>query len=241
MKWDKAGLFSAMNFAEAQEFAPTAASDQMGPSAGPAVFVVDDDYFSRSGVRLTLEGAGLTVLDFTDCETFLADYEPRPESCLVLDVHFPGMGGLELLGRLQAVATSLPTIIISGDSDISEAVQSMKSGATDFIEKPIAPETLLGAVRKALEQSRRMNAVSHLKEVAVDHLADLTPRQNEIMNLVLAGHPSKNIAVDLGISQRTVENHRASIMHKTGATSLPALARLVIAASHYRQETAANA
>ena len=135
----------------------------------------------------------------------------------------------------------LPTIIISGSSDISEAVQSMKSGATDFIEKPIAPETLLCAVRKALEQSRRMNAVSHLKEVAVDHLANLTPRQNEIMNLVLAGQPSKNIAADLGISQRTVENHRASIMHKTGATSLPALARLVIAASHYRQETAAIA
>ena len=241
MKWDKAGLFSAMNFAEVQEFAPAVASDQRQVSAGTAVFVVDDDYFSRSGVRLTLEGAGLTVLDFMDCETFLADYEPRPESCLVLDVHFPGMGGLELLRRLQAVATRLPTIIISGDSDISEAVQSMKSGATDFIEKPIAPETLLCAVRKALEQSRRMNAVSHLKEVAVDHLADLTPRQNEIMKLVLAGHPSKNIAADLGISQRTVENHRASIMHKTGATSLPALARLVIAASHYRQETAANA
>jgi two-component system CheB/CheR fusion protein len=83
--------------------------------------------------------------------------------------------------------------------------------------------------------------VSHLKEVATDHLADLTPRQREIMKLVLKGHPSKNIAADLGISQRTVENHRASIMHKTGATSLPALARLVIAASPYRQETAANA
>ncbi len=241
MKWDKVGLFSAMKFSEVQEFAPTAASDQVQPSIGPAVFVVDDDYFSRSGVRIALEDAGLTVLDFMDCETFLADYKPRPESCLVLDVHFPGMGGLELLVRLQAAAMRLPTIIISGSSDISEAVQSMKSGATDFIEKPIAPETLLCAVRKALEQSRRMNAVSHLKEVAVDHLANLTPRQNEIMNLVLAGQPSKNIAADLGISQRTVENHRASIMHKTGATSLPALARLVIAASHYRQETAAIA
>jgi two-component system CheB/CheR fusion protein len=231
MRWDKAGHFSALHFSEIQDFPPMGAVDPIGCGAGPAVFVVDDDYFSRSGARLTLEGAGLSVLDFPDCETFLANYEPRIESCLVLDVHFPGMGGLELLGRLQAVAPGLKTVVISGSSDISEAVQSMKSGATDFIEKPIPPEALLGAVRGALEQSRRMNAVSHLKEVAVDHLADLTPRQRQIMDLVLAGHPSKNIAADLGISQRTVENHRASIMHKTRATSLPALARLVIAAS----------
>jgi two-component system CheB/CheR fusion protein len=241
MKWDKAGHFSALRFSEIQESPPTTTVDQTGRRAGPAVFVVDDDYFSRAGVRLTLEGVGLTVLDFADCETFLADYAPCPDSCLVLDMHFPGMGGLELLGRLQAVALRLPTVVISGSSDISEAVQSMKSGATDFIEKPIPSEALLDAVRGALEQSRRMSAVSHLKEVAVDHLADLTPRQRQIMNLVLAGHPSKNIAADLGISQRTVENHRASIMRKTGATSLPALARLVIAASTYRQETAANA
>ena len=116
----------------------------------------------------------------------------------------------------------------------------MKSGAMDFIEKPIVPETLITAVRKALGQSKRMTSASHLQEVAVDHLAHLTPRQQEITNLVLAGHPSKNIAANLGISQRTVENHRASITHKTGTTSLPALSRLVVAASHYRQETAAT-
>lgn len=240
MKWDQAGHFSAIHFSEVQDFPRTPTLDQVGRGLRPVVFVVDDDYFSRTSLRLMLEDDGLTVEDFADCEAFLAAYDPCPDSCLVLDVHFPGMGGLELLGRLQDVALRLPTVIISGSSDISEAVQSMKSGAADFIEKPIAPETLIRAVRKALEQSRRMISVSHLKEVAVDHLADLTPRQIQIMNLVLAGHPSKNIAADLGISQRTVENHRASIMHKTGATSLPALARLVIAASPYRQETVAN-
>jgi two-component system CheB/CheR fusion protein len=240
MKWDKAGCFSAMHFSEAQDFPRASTSSEIEDRESPVVFVVDDEHFLRAGLRLMLEGAELAVEDFADCESFLAAYKPRPESCLVLDVHFPGMGGLELLGRLQDVTLRLPTVVISGSSGISDAVQSMKSGATDFIEKPILPETLIDAVRKALEQSRRMTSAAHLKEVAVDHLAHLTPRQQQILNLVLAGHPSKNIAADLGISQRTVENHRASIMHKTGATSLPALSRLVIAASPYREETAAN-
>jgi two-component system CheB/CheR fusion protein len=146
------------------------------------------------------------------------------------------MGGIELLTRLNAISTALPTVVVSGSSNVPEIVQSMKVGAADFIEKPIRHDLLVNSVRSALEQSRRLNAAGHLKAIARDHLADLTPRQRQIMHLVLAGHPSKNIAADLGISQRTVENHRASIMHKTGARSLPALARLAIAASPYRQE-----
>ncbi len=229
MKWDKAGHFSASHFLEIEDFPRSSFVDQVGLKGGPVAYIVDDDYFSRSGARMVLEDAGLIVRDFADCETFLAAYEPCSDSCLLLDVHFPGMSGLELLNRMQRAAPRLPTIMISGESE------------TDFLEKPILPEALVSAVQNALEQSRRSTSVSHLKDVAGDHLADLTPRQREIMALVLEGHPSKNIACDLGISQRTVENHRASIMHKTGATSLPALARLVIAASPYRQETAANA
>jgi two-component system CheB/CheR fusion protein len=234
VKWDLAGRFSESNFSEVSEFSRIPDHDNIERGKAPVVFVVDDDHFSRSSLRMMLEDAGLAVKEFCDCETFLADYSPRTEACLVLDVHFPGMGGIELLTRLNAISTSLPTIIISGSSKVPEIVQSMKVGAADFIEKPIPHEILVTGVRKALEQSRRLNSACYLKEVALDHLADLTPRQRQIMHLVLAGHPSKNIAADLGISQRTVENHRASIMHKTGAKSLPALARLAIAASPYR-------
>ena len=120
--------------------------------------------------------------------------------------------------------------MITGNSDVPMAVQAMKAGASDFIEKPISRSELLASVERALEQSRDSSKLSAWREAAADALAGLTPRQHQIMDLVLAGHPSKNIAADLGISQRTVENHRASIMTKTGSKSLPALARLALAA-----------
>ncbi len=236
MKWDVAGRFSASNFSEVSELSRIPDRENVEPCETSVVFVVDDDPFSRSSLRMMLEDAGLAVKEFCDCETFLTEFSPRTEACLVLDVHFPGMGGIELLTRLNAISTALPTVVVSGSSNVPEIVQSMKVGAADFIEKPIRHDLLVNSVRSALEQSRRLNAAGHLKAIARDHLADLTPRQRQIMHLVLAGHPSKNIAADLGISQRTVENHRASIMHKTGARSLPALARLAIAASPYRQE-----
>jgi two-component system CheB/CheR fusion protein len=230
MKWDKAGRFSATEFADALDRAVPDTAWAIDGAEQPVVFVVDDDYFSRSGVKRMLEDAQWRVEDFADCETFLAAYRLRPPSCLVLDVHFPGMGGIELMSKMRD-AKPLPTIVVSGSSGVSEAVTSMKAGATDFIEKPIASETLVNCVRAALALSRRMNAVSDLRAVARAHLADLTARQRQIMVLMLAGRASKTIAYELGISQRTVENHRAAIMRKSGATSLPALDRLVIAAS----------
>jgi two-component system, chemotaxis family, CheB/CheR fusion protein len=120
--------------------------------------------------------------------------------------------------------------MITGNSDVSIAVQAMKAGASDFIEKPISRGELLACVDRALEQSRDSSKLTAWREDAATHMAGLTPRQRQVMEMVLAGHPSKNIAADLGISQRTVENHRASIMTKTGTKSLPALARLALAA-----------
>ena len=184
-----------------------------------------------------LEESGWRVEDFSACEAFLEAYSPRPQACLVLDMHFPGMGGLELLERLKVAAPALPTIVISGSSGISEAVESMKAGATDFLEKPVECRRLVDGVRRALRQALGSASHSATRAAAVDHLAELTPRQSEIMTLVLDGHPSKNIAADLGISRRTVENHRAAIMHKTGSKSLPALARLVLEASAGLQPT----
>jgi two-component system CheB/CheR fusion protein len=171
------------------------------------------------------------VEDFASCEAFLAAYRPGREACLLVDACLPGMSGLELLRQMNHASRQLPAIMITGNGDVRMAVQAMKAGALDFIEKPFDQSELLASVERALEQSRDSSKLSAWREAAADHIAALTPRQRQVMDLVLAGHPSKNIAADLGISQRTVENHRASIMKKTGAKSLPALARLALAAA----------
>jgi two-component system, chemotaxis family, CheB/CheR fusion protein len=143
----------------------------------------------------------------------------------------PGMGGLALLQRLKSEETRLPAIMITGQGDVPMAVEAMKAGAVDFIEKPIRRDELLASIEHALEQARDSTRLSVRREAAATRLAGLTARQRQIMELVLAGHPSKNIAADLGISQRTVENHRAAVMKKTGSHSLSALIRLALAAA----------
>jgi two-component system CheB/CheR fusion protein len=148
-----------------------------------------------------------------------------------VDAYLPDMTGLELLEYLREAGHSLPSIMITGNSDVPMAVNAMKAGASNFIEKPIGRAELLEGVKQALEQSRDSHKVSEWQEAAATHMASLTERQREIMAMVLAGKASKNIAAELKISQRTVENHRATIMTKTGAKSLPALARLALAAS----------
>ena len=150
---------------------------------------------------------------------------PRLPTCLLIDAYLPGMSGLELLKKLHDGGHRVPSIMITGNSDVPMAVEAMKAGALDFIEKPIGREELIASIERALELSQDSSKLQEWRELAATHLAGLTPRQREVMERVLAGHPSKNIAADLGISQRTVENHRASIMKRTGSKSLPALAR----------------
>jgi two-component system CheB/CheR fusion protein len=197
----------------------------------PMVFVVDDDAHVRDVMREVLEQEGRIVAAFATCEEFLGGYQPAHEACLLIDAYLPEMSGLELLRRLRDGGDNLPAIMITGNGDVPMAVEAMKAGASDFIEKPIGPKELSACVARALEEARDSHKLFASREAAASQVASLTPRQREIMALVLAGHPSKNIASDLGISQRTVENHRASIMEKTGATSLPALARLALAAT----------
>jgi two-component system, chemotaxis family, CheB/CheR fusion protein len=206
-------------------------AEAVGDPGAPVIFVVDDDSQLRDALRSVLEEEGRIVEDFPDCESFLDSYHPGREGCLLIDAYLPGMNGLELLRRLREMGHGLPSIMITGNSDVPMAVQAMKAGATDFIEKPVSRIELLASVERALEQSHDATKLSAWREDAADHVAGLTTRQREIMELVLAGHPSKNIAADLGISQRTVENHRAAIMKKTGSKSLPALARLALAAT----------
>jgi two-component system CheB/CheR fusion protein len=199
------------------------------------IFVVDDDGSVRDAIRSVLEDDGRTVEDFASCDAFLKAYRPGPETCLLVDAYLPGMSGLDLLSRLHGTGHRIPAIMMTGHSDVQIAVQAMKAGASDFIEKPIGRCELLDSVARALEQSRDSNKLAEWQESAAKHISALTPRQRQIMDLVLAGHPSKNIAADLGISQRTVENHRASIMTRTGTKSLPALARLALAATELQK------
>jgi len=200
-------------------------------SDDPDVFIVDDDHIVRDALRLFLEQAGHTVASYESCEDFLAAYFPGKGKCLLLDAYLPGMTGLQLLHHLSKQGQRLPAIMITGNSDVAIAVEAMKTGASDFIEKPVGGPELLASVARAIDQSRDSSQRAAWKASAVKNLAGLTARQRQVMDLVLAGHPNKNIAADLGISQRTVENHRAAIMHKTASKSLPALARLALAAS----------
>jgi len=197
----------------------------------PVVYVIDDDDDVRAAICSVLEDEKIAVLGFHTAEAFLHAFQPGREACLLVDAYLPGMGGLDLLDQLTAAGHHLPTMMITGHSDVSIAVQAMKAGASEFIEKPIARLDLLAAVSRALAQAHDATSSSAWRTSAGVRIASLTTRQREILDLVLAGHPSKNIAADLGISQRTVENHRASIMKKTGARSLPALARLALAAA----------
>jgi two-component system CheB/CheR fusion protein len=213
----------------AHSHAPPPAASVSDPRP-PVIIVVDDDDEVRRTIREVLEEAGHAVEAYSNCEAFLEAYHPGREACLLLDAYLPGMSGLELLRRLGDAEHRLPVIMITGYSDVPIAVQAMKAGAMDFIEKPVGRDELLASVRRALELSRDANALTASRETAAHHMASLTVRQRQIMERVLTGEPSKNIAADLGISQRTVENHRASIMKRTGAKSLPALARLALAA-----------
>jgi two-component system CheB/CheR fusion protein len=205
------------------------------PSGSPIIYLVDDDPNVRDALRCVLEDDGRVVEDFETCQEFLQAYRPSQEACILIDAYLPGMKGVELLQRLKEMGNHSPAIMITGKADVSMAVQAMKAGALDFIEKPVGRTELLYCVDEALKQARDSTAFSAKRAAAADQLSELTPRQRQIMELVLAGHSSKNIAADLGISQRTVENHRASIMKKTGSKSLPELARLALTAALQNQ------
>ncbi len=214
--------------------APIAPTEAIKPTSdetsSKTIFVVDDDAGIRDTVREILEAHGWLVETFASCEAFLAVWRPGREGCLVIDAVLPGMDGFELLARLKADKSTPPSIMITGHGDVSMAVKAMRAGAADFIEKPFGHEELIVSITCALEQCSEPGPSPERRMVAVMHLNGLTTRQRQILDLVLAGHPSKNIAADLSISQRTVENHRAAIMRKTGSRSIPALIRLAVIA-----------
>ncbi len=200
-----------------------------GDATTPTVFLVDDDDTLRGTMRELIEREGRPVETFASGEAFLEAYRPGRKGCLLIDARLPGLGGLALLQRLKAENHSLPSIMITGHGDVSMAVAAMKAGAIDFIEKPVRHDELLASIDRALELARDAMALSAWRETAASRIASLTPRERQIMSLVITGHPNKIIASDLNVSQRTVENHRAAVMKKTGSKSLSDLVRLSIA------------
>ncbi|WP_211250244.1 response regulator [Fodinicurvata fenggangensis] len=199
-------------------------------SAQPTIYVVDDSNELRETLRDMLVSAGFVVQEFESGEAFLETWPADSESCLLLDAKLPGMSGLELLSQLREAGYLLPVVVLTGFGDVAMAVDAMKRGATDFIEKPVSHNDLLKHIREAIELSGDETGRAVRQDEAKARIDGLTPRQQQILMMILDGHPNKNIAADLEISRRTVESHRASIMKKTGCQSLPALARLAVVA-----------
>lgn len=200
------------------------------PISAATIHIIDDDAALRETLGQALHGQGWRIADYANAEDFLAVKRPAGPACLLIDAYLPGLSGLDLLRRLRQTGDITPAIVITGSSEVPVAVAAMQAGAVDFIEKPVSRADLLSSIKHALERAADGNKLVAWHEDAAKNVAGLTGRQRQIMDMVLAGHPSKNIAADLGISQRTVENHRAAIMRKTGSRSLPALARLALAA-----------
>ena len=214
--------------------AKPSAPRSMEPTFGPhplTVFVVDDESGVRDAMRESLVAAGRPVEVFESGEEFVDAYRSDRKGCLILDAGLPGMSGLQVLERLKAAGHGLPVVMITGKADVSMATAAMKAGAIDFIEKPIRYDNLLSAIDRAQKVAYDSTERSARRQAAVTRISGLTEREHEVMDLVIAGHANKEIAARLAISQRTVENHRASVMTKTGVASLPDLIRLVIAAA----------
>lgn len=201
-----------------------------GTGDGVTIHIIDDDALLRDTLHQSLEGQGWHLVDHASAEDFLAGPRRTGPQCLLIDAYLPGMGGIDLLLHLRQTGVTTPAIVMTGSSDVPVAVAAMRAGAADFIEKPVSRIDLVASIQLALERAEDDTKLGTWHLDAAKHIAGLTKRQQQIMTLVLAGHPSKNIAADLGISQRTVEHHRAAIMRRTGARSIPALARIALLA-----------
>lgn len=195
-------------------------------NAGTTIFVVDDDPAVRDSLSLLLEQEGYTVETFASAERFLADCRLAPRCCAIMDIRMPGMDGLQLQGELAQRGILLPIIFLTGHGDIPQSVRAIKSGAIDFLTKPVTGKTLMESVQAALQEFDRLNMQAEENHSAMTRIATLTEREREVMRLAVDGLPNKEIARILNISHRTVEIHKARIMHKTGAETLLDLARL---------------
>jgi two-component system response regulator FixJ len=190
------------------------------------VHVIDDDEAMRDSLAFLLDSANLRSAVYESAEQFLALAGGLASGCILTDVRMPGMGGLELVRRLQAMGASLPVVVMTGHADVPLAVEAMKAGVADFIEKPFDDETMLRALRSALDRNREDAGHAEL----LRRVGSLSGRERQVLEGLIAGRANKVIAQDLGISPRTVEVYRANVMTKMAARSLSELVRMALSA-----------
>ena len=193
----------------------------------PTVFLVDDDDAVRDAVSMLLDSVGLQVRCFDSAQRFLDEYDATA-GCLVLDVAMPGMTGLELQEELNKSGIRIPIIFITGHGDVPMSVRAIKQGAVDFVEKPADDDELLEKIQQAIKLDRELRGEDAQRSEVVDRFNRLTPREQQVMAEVAAGNSNKEIAINLDISHRTIEIHRARVMEKMGADSLPDLIRMAL-------------
>jgi FixJ family two-component response regulator len=198
-------------------------------NAGFTVFLVEDDEAVRRSMKYQIEGMGYTVKAFPSALSFLDDYKPAENTCLLLDVRMPGMTGIELQQHLVTQDDTIPVIMISGHADVPAAVRAMKNGASDFLSKPVGGEELGAALQFAIETpvvgGRRCDVpVDEIR----DRIARLTPRESQVLSYVVDGYSSRQIADELDVSFKTIEAHRSKIMTKTEAQNVAHLVRMCL-------------
>lgn len=192
----------------------------------PTIYVVDDDDGMRRALTILMTTVGYNAVAFGRPSEFLAKYDPNQPGCLVLDVRMPEMSGLEVQQHLNRAGSMLPVILVTGHGDIPMAVQAMKDGAFDFLQKPFRDQDLLDRINGALKQDAENREMVERQADLKRRADSLTPREREVMDLVVDGRANKVIAIDLGLSERTVEIHRANVMEKMGARSVAHLVKM---------------
>jgi len=194
------------------------------------VFIVDDDAGVLDSVAFLLRTVGIPAETYASAQAFLDAYDPDKPGCLILDVRMPAMSGLELQEELRSLGSTLPIIFLTAHGDVPMAVEAVKSGAVDFLQKPFRDQELVDKIHRALEENARAREVAAARRGVAARIESLTAREREVMDAVVAGKANKVIAGDLGLSQRTVEIHRAHVMEKMGAESLAQLVQMVMQA-----------
>ena len=195
-------------------------------STAPTVYVVDDDDGMRRALDTLLSTVGYKTAVFSRPSEFLANFKVDSPGCLVLDIRMPDMSGLELQQHLNRIGSMLPVIFITGHGDVPMAVQAMKEGAFEFVQKPFRDQDLLDRINHALKQDAENRSTVARRAEVLHRLESLTPRERQVMDLVVDGAANKVIAIDLELSERTVEIHRAKVMEKMGARSVAHLVKL---------------
>lgn len=196
--------------------------------ASPTVFIVDDDAAARDGIRMLLRTAGIESESFESAESFLAQDFTDRHGCAIIDLRMPGLGGMDLYREMRTRRINLPAVFLTAYGDVPIAVEAMRAGASDFLEKPFRPQALLDAVQRAFRENQRSRDESLRRRTASDRFNRLTPREREVMRQFIQGWTTERIAQQLDLSHKTVYAHRANIMKKAEVSSLAELVRVAL-------------